>query len=66
MAGKKKKESIGEYVDIDPRVGAAAIYNEVTVRERYERLNNDLKAIRVIRPENISVVATAFKKALTS
>jgi hypothetical protein len=60
------ENSAGEYVDIDPRVGAAAIYNEVTVRERYERLNNDLKAIRVIRPENISVVATAFKKALTS
>ena len=60
------ENAAGEYVDIDPRVGAAAIYNEVTIRERYERLNNELKAIRVIRPENMSVVASAFKKALTS
>lgn len=60
------ENSAGEYVDIDPRVGAAAIYNEVTIRDRYDRINNDLKAISVIRPENMSLVASSFKKALTS
>ena len=60
------ENSDGEYVDIDPRVGAAALFNEVTSRDRYERINNDLKAIKVIRPENITVVSSAFKKALTS
>ena len=60
------ENSAGEYVDIDPRVGAAAIYNEVTNRDRYDRINNDLKQISVIRPEHISVVASAFKKALVS
>ena len=53
-------------VDIDPTAAAPAIYNEVTIADRYHRINDSLKQIKVIKPANIIQVASAFKRALTS
>ena len=56
----------GNPIDIDPRNAPPAIYNEVTISDRYHRINNSLKQIKVIKPANIIQIASAFKRALTS
>lgn len=56
----------GNQVDIDPTSAPPAIYNEVTITDRYHRINNSLKQIKVIKPSNIIQVASAYKRALTS
>jgi len=42
------------------------VYNEVTITDRYHRINNSLKQIKVIKPANIIQIASAYKRALTS
>lgn len=56
----------GNPVDIDPTAPPPAIFNEVTISNRYHRINDSLKAIKVIKPDNIIQIASAFKRALTS
>lgn len=53
-----------EYVDIDVKRGPGALLNEVTIADRYRRQNDALKQIKVIKPENMSAIASAYKKAL--
>lgn len=55
-----------EWVDIDPTLPAPALYNEITISDRYHEINNSLKQINVIKPANIISIASAFKRALTS
>ena len=60
------ENSNGEYVDIDPTAPVPGVYNEVTIFDRYIRENDNLKNIAVIKQENITQIASAFKRALTS
>lgn len=60
------EDADGNQVDVDPTAPTPGIYNEVTIADRYHRINNDLKRIKVIKPSNIVQVASAFKRALTS
>ena len=53
-----------EYVDVSPTGPVPALYNEVTIADRYRRQNDALKQIKVIKPENMSAIASAYKKAL--
>jgi len=53
-----------EYVDIDPTAPAPALYNEITIADRYRSQNDALKQIKVIKPENMSAISSAYKKAL--
>ena len=53
-------------MDIDPTAPAPAIYNEITISDRYHKINESLKQIKVIKPTNIIQIASAFKRALTS
>lgn len=53
-----------EYVDIDVTAPRPSIYNEVTIADRYRRQNDALKQIKVIKPENMAAIASAYKKAL--
>lgn len=55
----------GNYVDIDPTVGPG-IYAEVTHLDHYVALNEELKIIKVIKPENIVEIARAYSDALRS
>lgn len=56
----------GNQVDIDPTAPAPAIFNEITISDRYHKINESLKQIKVIKPTNIIQIASAFKRALTS
>ena len=56
----------GQYVDIDPAVGNAALYTEVTHLDRYIASNEDLKTIKVIKPNALNGVISAFNAALRS
>lgn len=58
------EDADGNYVDIDPTVGPGALYNEVTHLDHYIRLNDSLKIIKVIKPENILEISRAFNDAL--
>lgn len=60
------EDANGNQVDIDPTAPAPAIYNEITITDRYHKINNSLKQIKVIKPSNIIRVASAFKRALSS
>ena len=53
-----------ETVDIDPEVGPGAGITEVTWLERLIAQNDELRQIKVIRPNNIRQVSDAFKNAL--
>jgi len=53
-----------ETVDIDPEVGPGAGITEVTWLERLIAQNDELRQIKVIRPNNIRQVSDAFKDAL--
>jgi hypothetical protein len=58
------ENAAGEYVDIDPLVGPGALLTEVTHLDRYITLNDELKTIRIIKPEQITQVAKAFREAI--
>lgn len=56
----------GEYVDIDPTVGAGAQLTEITWLDRLVSHNNSLKSIRAIRPNVIEEVVESFKEAIAN
>lgn len=56
----------GEWVDIDPSVGAGALLTAVTNTDHYINKNEDLKSIRIIKPTAITDVVDAFKEAIRS
>ena len=60
------EDASGDWVDIDPLSPAPALYNEITVKNRYHTINESLKQIKVIKPGNIVQIASAYKRALTS
>ena len=60
------ENSDGIVVDIDPENGPGGLLTEVTYLDKYIEANDNLKEIRVIKPENINQVARVFKEALTS
>jgi len=60
------EDAEGNYVDVDPTSPAPALYNEITIADRYHEINNSLKQIKVIKPNQIIQIASAFKRALTS
>lgn len=55
-----------EYVDIDPSVGPGALLTEITYEDRYIAFNEELKDIRIIKPDLISQVVRAFREAMRS
>lgn len=60
------ENSSGAYVDIDPAVGNAALYAEVSYLDRYVLSNDELKTIKVIKPAALTSVISAYNAALRS
>lgn len=56
----------GEIVDIDPAVGPGALLTEVTHLDRYIKDNDNLKQIKVVKPDLINQVVALFKQAINS
>ncbi len=54
----------GNYVDINPRVGAGALLLEVTLSDMVNRINENQKQIKIIRPSYVKDVVTALQQAL--
>jgi hypothetical protein len=54
-----------EIVDIDPFVGPGALLNEVTYLDYFTNKNNENKNIKVLRPDVVTQVFSAYKKELT-
>ena len=54
----------GEREDIDPLSAPGALLTEVTNIDRYFKDNEDLRLIRVIKPENIEEIVSIFKQAI--
>lgn len=55
-----------EYVDIDPAVGPGSLLTEITYEDRFINFNEELKQIRVIKPQNITEIVNAYREALRS
>tara|TARA_Y100000389_G_scaffold197073_1_gene231008 strand:+ start:96 stop:845 length:750 start_codon:yes stop_codon:yes gene_type:complete len=66
LATHHYEDGDGNYVDIDPSQDAPAIYTEVTHFDRYVRKNNELKSIKVIKPDLINEVSSAFFQSVRS
>lgn len=60
------EDANGNWVDIDPSLDPPAIYTEITQYDRYVTKNDELKDIRVIKPELIQEVSSAFFQAIRS
>lgn len=56
----------GEIVDIDPLLGPGSFDIPITNLERFIHSNDQLKQIKIIKPEAIGDVAQSFRKALKS
>lgn len=56
----------GEFVDINPLTGPGALYTPVTYYEFITEENDKLKNIKVLKPEAINSVVSAFKEALSN
>ncbi|NND23168.1 MAG: hypothetical protein HKN86_00590 [Acidimicrobiia bacterium] len=54
----------GVIVDIDPTVGPGALLTGKTHQDVYYGVNEDLKQIKVIKPDLINGIVTSFKKSL--
>lgn len=54
-----------ETVDIDPLIGAGVLLTEITYLGRYEKANDELREIKVLRPNVINDIDQAFQEALT-
>ncbi len=52
-------------VDIDPTIGPGALLTEVTYMDRVISQNNNLKQIRVFKPENINEIVKSFRESVT-
>ena len=59
------EDANGNWVDVDPEVGNAALYNEITNYNRYWDQNESQKIIKVIRSNIIEEVVGAYKKAIS-
>jgi len=55
-----------EYVDVDPAQAPGAQLLPVTYFEEYKRVNDDLRAIKIIKPDSIIAVYRAFQEAMQS
>ena len=55
-----------EYVDVDPAQAPGAQLLPVTYFEEYKRVNDDLRAIKIIKPDSIISVYRAFQEAMQS
>lgn len=66
LAAHHYENSSGEYVDIDPTVGPGGSLIEVTNEDRYITLNDELRDIRIIKPDSITQVINAFRGAMQS
>jgi hypothetical protein len=60
------EDANGVYTDIDPEVGPGAQLTEITNLDRYVRLNDELKQIRIIKPKVINSVVRSFREAISS
>lgn len=56
----------GEYVDINPYEPIPEDVIKTTFLDEYEKTNDDLKQIRIIKPSSITTVVSAFNKAIKS
>jgi hypothetical protein len=56
----------GEVVDIDPTVGPGALLTEVTYLDRYISMNDELKQIRIIKPEIMPNITKSYREAISS
>lgn len=56
----------GEYVDIDPTVGAGSLLTPITYLDRLISENDQLKNIRAIKPNAIDDIVSAFREAVRS
>ena len=54
------------YVDVDPAVGSSSIYTPITYVERYQRRNQELQEINVIKPSAIREINTLFQRTVRS
>jgi len=56
----------GNYVDVSPYVNTSAIYTAVTFLDRYQRSNDELKNIKILKNDVINDVVVAFSEAISS
>jgi hypothetical protein len=56
----------GNNVDVDPAVGTSAFDTPVTFYEQAIDQNEELRSIRVIKPQSISAVQSAFREAFNT
>ena len=63
-AAHRYENSDGETVDIDPAVGPGAQLTEITNWDNYHAQNEELKIIRIPKPELISQIVSSYKKAI--
>ena len=66
LAAHHYEDATGNYVDIDPRIGPGSQLTEVTHLDRYVKENNALKQIKVIRPELMQEITSAFFQSIKS
>jgi hypothetical protein len=66
LAAHHYEDVNGNWVDIDPAQGPGAQLVEVTHYDRYVKENNQLKNIRIIKPELMQEVVSAFTQAIKS
>lgn len=66
LAAHHYEDADGNWVDIDPRVGPGAQLTEITHFDRYVRKNNELKDIRIVKPNLIQEVSSAFFQSIKS
>ena len=59
-------EDTSGYVDITPSVGPGGTITPITFFDHYTLENDKLRPIRVIKPESISSLYSAFKQAMVS
>lgn len=58
------EDAEGNRVDVDSSVGAGALLSEVTTYDVYSRRNEELRRIKVIKPEYIKDVVKSIQKSL--
>lgn len=54
----------GLWVDVDPAVGTSSIYTPVTYYEKYVSDNDELRQIKILKPQAINSVYRSFNEAL--
>jgi len=55
----------GEWQDVDPFQDPPSIYKPVLVEDWYSEQNNELKQIRVIKPDSMQTIYRAFQESLS-